>query len=194
MSNLAMTMSLSRGVTVGPITYQVGLTPSLDSVSGENSVWSQRTVDISVFAGATVRPVFYYVSGSNFTGDIQLDAIDLDGTLYDFESGNDGWETSSAESSVYDSVNWIAVPTTADASPRFSRDSGGTSSTGTGLTTAASGSFYLYAETSSNGFPSTPFWLRGPEVTLSGSPTFSYYEARAGATIGTLNFYLDVIS
>lgn len=191
MSNLAMMMGLS---SKGQVLYQLGLSDSLDSVSGENNAWSQRTVDISAYAGATVKPVFYYVSGSHFTGDIQLDAIDVDGTSYSFEAGTTGWVTSSAETSNYNSVNWTVVPTTASTAPRFSRDSGGTASTGTGRTDAADGSFYLYAETTSAGYPSTPFWLRGPEVTLSSSPTLSYYEARSGATIGTLNFYLDVIS
>jgi len=191
MSNLAMMMGLSSR---GELLYELGLSDSLDSVSGVNNAWSQRTVDISAYAGATVKPVFYYVSGSSYTGDIQLDAIDVDGTSYSFETNTTGWVTSSAETSNYNSVNWMGVPTTASASPRFSRDSGGTASTGTGRTDAADGSFYLYAETTGDGFPNTPFWLRGPEVTLSSSPTFSYYEARSGATIGTLNFYLDVIS
>ena len=191
MSNLAMMMGLSSKAQVP---YELGLSDSLDSVSGENNAWSQRTVDISSYAEATVKPVFYYVSGSSFTGDIQLDAINVDGTSYSFETNTTGWVTSSAETSNYNSVNWIGVPTAASDSPRFSRDSGGTASTGTGRTDAADGIFYLYAETTSDGFPNTPFWLRGPEVTLSSSPTFSYYEARSGATIGTLNFYLDVIS
>ena len=176
------------------VNYTVGLSESLDTISGQNASWSQRTVDITAYATANVRPVFYYVSGTNYTGDIQLDLINIDGTSYSFESNTTGWETSSNESTTYSGVTWINVPTSASNSPRFSRDSGGTASTGTGLTTAAEGSYYLYAETTSAGYPNTPFWLRGPQVSLSSSPTFSYYEARSGATIGTLNFYLDVIS
>lgn len=176
------------------VSYTVGLSESLDTISGQNASWSQRTVDISAYATANIRPVFYYVSGTNFTGDIQLDQIAIDGTTYSFESNTTGWQTSSNESTTYSGVTWIDVPLSASSSPRFSRDSGGTASTGTGLSTAADGSWYLYAETTTPGYPATPFWLRGPEVTLSGSPTFSYYEARSGATIGTLNFYLDVIS
>lgn len=191
MSSTAIIMGLGG---VDGSNYTVGFSASLDTITGQNASWSQRTVDISSYGGATVRPVFYYVSGSNFTGDIQLDQIQIDSTTYSFESDSESWQTSSNESSTYSGVTWVSVPTAASNAPRFSRDSGGTASTGTGLTTAADGSFYLYAETSSAGYPNTPFWLRGPEVTLSGSPTFSYYEARSGATIGTLNFYLDVIS
>ena len=191
MSNLTMMLGL-----IGPDEPPIGLglSPVLDTISGESGVWSQRAVGISAYTGLTVRPVFYYVSGTSFTGDLQLDLIDVDGTSYSFESNTTGWQTTTSEYTDYSSVVWAGVPTVAQNAPRFSRDSGGTVSAGTGLTTAADGSFYLYAETSGDGFPNTPFWLRGPEVTLSSSPTFSYYEARLGATTGTLNFYFDVIS
>jgi len=193
MSNLTTMLGLIEP-EAPPSGFELGLSPVLDTISGQLNAWSQRTVDISAYAGATVRPVFYYVSGGSYTGDLQLDLINVDGTSYSFESNTTGWQTTTSEYTDYSSVVWASVPTVASTSPRFSRDSGGTGSTGTGRTDAADGSFYLYAETSSPGYPNTPFWLRGPEVTLSSSPTFSYYEARYGATIGTLNFYLDVIS
>lgn len=171
-----------------------GLTDSLDSISGENNAWSQRTVDISPYAHAEVRLVFKYTNGSSFTGDLQLDAIDLDGSFYSFEGTSDLFETSTAGETTYDGVNWVdvAVGTTA---ARWNSDPSGTPSGGTGRTDAASGSYYIYSETSSPAnVTGYHFWLRSPVVTLSGSPTLSYYEARLGAGIGTLNVYLDVIS
>lgn len=61
------------------------------------------------------------------------------------------------------------------------------------MTSAASGSYYVYAEASSSGYPSVNFWLRSPEILLGGNPVLSYSEARSGATIGSLDVYLDVI-
>lgn len=173
--------------------YAIGLSDSLDTVSGQNDAWTQRTVDISAYAGATVRLVFGYLSGSSFTGDIQLDGISIDGNTYTFETSNESFETSTSSTSTYDGVTWGAVQT-GGLNGQWGRDSGGTPSTGTGRTDAADGTFYVFAETSGVGNPSYYFWLRSPEITLGSSPTLTYYEARLGATIGTLNVYLDVIS
>ena len=173
--------------------YDLGITPILDTVSGQNNAWSQRTVDVSGYAGATVRPVFRYVSGSNYLGDIQLDQIVIGGTTSSFESSAESFESSYLGEETYASVSWAAIGTRTNYR-RWVRDSNGTGSAGTGRQDAADGSFYLYAETSSTGSPSKNFWLRGPQVTLGASPTFTYYEARLGATIGTLDVYLDVIS
>ena len=196
-----VTQVVFNGTTVwqqslGP-SYSVGFSPVLDTVSGESGQWSQRTVDISGYAGATVRPVFHYVSGSSYTGDIQLDQIVIGGTTSSFEAWGDGYQRNlkTLQTSDYASVDWVSL-STGGTNGEWMRDLNGTPSGGTGLQTAASGSFYVYAETSQagSGFPDKDIWLRGPQVTLGASPTFTYYEARLGATIGTLNVHLDVIS
>ena len=176
--------------------YTLGLSSSLDSVTGQNATWSQRSIDISAYAGATVRLVFHYTNGSSFTGDIQLDQINLDGTTYTFENTTESFETNGGNESTYNTVTWYEVITSFSSPGRWSRDSDGTPSGSTGLTTGAAGtSWYLYAETSSPAsVTGYNFWLRSPQVTLSGSPTLSYYEGRLGAGIGTLNVYIDVIS
>ena len=173
--------------------YALGFSKSLDTISGQLDGWRQRTVDISSYAGATVRLVFHYVSGSSFTGDIQLDAINIDGNSYSFESGTESFQTSQSGEANYASVSWQALAT-GEVGGRWNRDSGGTSSSGTARADAANGSFYVFAETSSPGYPSYNFWLRSPQVTLGSNPTLSYYETRLGATIGTLSVYLDVIA
>lgn len=173
--------------------YALGFSKSLDTISGQLDGWRQRTVDISSYAGATVRLVFHYVSGSSFTGDIQLDAINIDGNSYSFESGTESFQTSQSGEASYASVSWQAL-STGEVGGRWNRDSDGTSSSGTARADAANGSFYVFAETSSPGYPSYNFWLRSPQVTLGSNPTLSYYETRLGATIGTLSVYLDVIA
>lgn len=177
--------------------YNLGLTPLLDTVSGESNKWSRRPVNVSDYAGATVRPVFRYLNGAGYRGDIQLDQIVIGGTTSSFESSADSYERSNAGSNTafYSTVPWEAVGSSGGSLGEWQRDSGGTPSSLTGRTDAAAGSFYLYAEASGSASANAYFWLRGPAVTLdSSNPLFYYYEARSGSQIGTLNVYLDVIS
>jgi len=151
----------------------------------------------NIYRGATVRPVFVYTQiASVYTADIQLDLISLDGNTYSFESSSQSFQTTTTSTDIsnYGTASWTAVAT-ATTTGSWNRDTGGTPSVGTGLTTAASGSYYLYAETSSpaasTGFT---FILRGPEVTLGNDPDFTYYEARSGTSVGNLDVYLDVVT
>ena len=177
----------------GTPTYTLGLSTSLDSVTGQLDGWKQRNVNISAYAGATVRLVFHYVSGSSYTGDLQIDAINISGTQYSFEADTHSFEVSVSGEATYGSVNWQAMGT-AETGGRWCRDTGGTGSGSTARADAANGSYYIYTETSSPGYPSYNFWVRSPQITLGSSPTLTYYEARLGATIGTLNVHLDVIA
>jgi hypothetical protein len=190
MSNVASVMSLAAE---GGVAYELGLSPVLDTITGQTSVWAQRTVDVSSYSGATAYLVFEYLNGSSFTGDIQLDQIVFGDNTYTFESTVENFETTSNNPQTYDAVTWSALNTATSGGGLFLRDSGGTSSATTGLTTGAlSSNFYVYAETSSPGSVSGyKFWLRSPSVVLT-NPTLTYYEGRLGLGIGTLNVYLDV--
>ena len=193
--NLRSTMQFPKNNSIleVPPSYQLGLSNSLLTLSGELDAWSQRTIDVSAYAGATVRVVFKYRSGSSFRGDIQLDLVDIDGNSYSFENTGEGFETSLNAESSYAAVGWssLSVGTSAVS---WNVDSGGTGSGGTARTDAANGSYYVYAETSGSGSPSKDFWLRSPQTTFGSSPTLSFYEARLGVDIGTLDVYLDVVS
>jgi len=153
----------------------------------------------NIYRGATVRPVFFYENTEGgYRADLQLDLINLDGNTYDFESNATGWQTTTSSTGItgYSSASWTSVAT-ATTTGRWNRDALGTGSSGTGLTSAASGSYYLYAETSS---PANAvgyrFLLRGPQVTLGDDPDFTWYEGRYSSTLdmGTLKVYLDVIT
>jgi hypothetical protein len=178
----------------GP-SYTTGFTDSLLTISGENNAWTQQTVDISAYAGATVRLVFRYQNGNGFEGDIQLDLIDLDGTTYSFENQTHSFETSTNDPSTYAAASWTAIAVEEDNRGAWQVDQGGTPSNNTGRTDAQDGSYYVYFEASSpanvTGYNG---WLRSPEITLGGSPTLTFYEARSGAAIGSLDVHLDVIS
>lgn len=144
--------------------------------------------------GATARLVFHYrMVASNFTSDLQLDYIRLGTNTYSFETDADGFETTTTSTLIedYNTATFVDVET-GTTTGRVNRDAGGTPSTGTGLTTAQDGSYYLYFETS------TPanvigysFILRSPAVTLTNN-TVGYFEARSGTNMGDLGVYLDV--
>ena len=179
-------------------TYSLGLTPSLLTVSGTNDAWTQQTVDVSAYSGATVRLAFRYANGNGFEGDLQIDNIDLDGNSYSFENVTHSFETSDGTNyngTAYASVNFQSLAVESDNRGVWQVDQGGTPSGSTGRTDAAAGTYYVYIESSSpantNGFTS---WLRSPQVTLSGSPTLTFFEARNGGDIGSLDVYLEVIS
>ena len=177
----------------GP-SYELGLTTSLLTVSGTNDAWTQQTVDVSGYAGATARLVFRYQNGDSFTGDIQLDQIDLDGNIYSFENQTHSFETSSQDdSATYAGVNWSNLTVTENLDGYWQVDQNGTPSNNTGRTDAADGSYYVYAETSSPAnVAGYNFWLRSSEIVLGGSPTLTFFEARNGDGIGTLDVHLDV--
>jgi|11_taG_2_1085331.scaffolds.fasta_scaffold01080_7 hypothetical protein len=147
------------------------------------------------YDGVTIRPVFHYDMIANvFTADLQLDDISFAGELYT-SSGLEPWDTTIVDTSIsnYSSASWFPVNTGTIAG-RVNRDSGGTPSTGTGRTDAVSDSFYLYFETTSPANTSNyDFLLRGEEQELSAAPTFSFYEARNGTSLGNLNVYVDVV-
>lgn len=177
--------------------FSLGLTSSLFNVSGQSTSWVQRTVDLSAYAGCTVRLVFKHqvaASGTAFYADLQLDQIAVDGTLYDFESSQQGFVTTvSGSYTNYTDALFYTVGT-GTASERWNRDAFGTPSSGTGLPTGGDGTtYYLYTESSSPTQNSDIFWLRSPEITLSGDVgNLTFYEARYGTTIGTLDVYVDI--
>jgi len=171
------------------------LSPVLLTVSGQYStnLYSSHSIDLSSYVGSTGRLVMWYETGTTYTGDLQIDNVSLNGTTYSFESNGESWQTttgdmntSSATTAHYESLSFADV-VTGTSGQKWLRDSGGTGSSGTGLTSGSSGSFYLYAETSGSGWPWS-MWLRSPEVTLTtGTCTFDL--GRYGAAIGTARFY-----
>lgn len=181
----------SSGVTPKPL----GLSPSLFSVSGNNAVWTARTIDVSAYEGHVVRPVFLHYRPTYFTGDMQLDMIGFDSSLESFETLPTGWQTTGRSTASYNSATWYSLGTGTTAG-YWNRDSGGTGSGSTGLTNAASGSWYVYSETSTYYSTTTAYqyYLRGPQHTVGANSTFKFSEARYGSGMGTLLVYFDVIS
>ena len=179
----------------------------LGTITGQASYWASTTNSLSAYAGETGRVVFNYTNGPSswrrYRGDMQFDSISFDGNTYNFDapSGHD-WVTSSSFSGSYapmddndlstfnNNIRNYASLTTGTTSDRWNVDSGGTPSGSTGLATADSGSYYVYAETSGSGSNNKSFTLASPLVTLSNSVgNLSYAFARYGSNIGSTKVY-----
>jgi hypothetical protein len=141
-------------------------------------------------AGETVRLAIQYQSGTSYTGDFQIFEIETDsGTSFNFELDVAGFERESTRTTSYEDyadVSWQAV-TTGTTTGLWMRDASGTGSGGTGLTgphptDGTNRSYYLYTETSTNGygFPNRYFWLRSPTFTLGTSATVGAYSYPSG--------------
>lgn len=180
----------------------------LRSTSGQysSSSYSTHTYpssgSLSAYAGQKGRILFVYQNGLSNTfyqGDWQLDDIELDGNSYSFESNAQDWITSTNQTNSigYQSDLWkfqyyksqystIGTGTTAG---RWNRDSGGTPSGSTGLTTGYDGSFYIYAETSSGGNGHV-YTCASPLIQLSSNPgALTFAAGRYGSNIGALTGY-----
>jgi len=188
---------------VGGATYNVGLTSSLYTYSGDQGTgwFTTGNIDVGIYAGSSSRIVCFYTSGSSFRGDAQIGWARLGGTTWTFEIDADGWETTTANSSTltYSTAVWANIANGTVVN-RWNRDSGGTGSSGTGLSGTSAiygngspGTWYLYAETSSPGYSNKDFLARSPVVTVS-SNTLELVLAGYGLNVGTFDVYLDVVS
>jgi hypothetical protein len=187
--------------------HGLGLSSALATKSGQYNCSSYESieVDLTNYIGNTVKIVIHYVSGSDYTGDVQVDDITLwndsknaGQPSYGFSNSANNFQTSTTDTASYSNVTWSYV---ADGTTqlRWNRDSGGTPSSNTGLAFDAGGNpsspFYLYAEASNSGYPSKNFWLRSPNVSVTSTyHNLEVYLARCGSTIGTVKIHVDVVS
>ena len=183
----------SGGDSVTP--QPLGLTGSLFSVSGNNAAYVSRSVDVSAYAGHTVRIVFLHTGMSGFRADMQIDQVGFGSALNSFESTSDitGWQTTARSTAGYNTAVFYALGT-GTTTGRWNRDSGGTGSSSTGLTGAAQGSFYIYTEATSYFTSTYRYYLRGPQMVVPSGGVLNFSEARYGSDMGTLYVYLDVVS
>ena len=183
----------------------LGLSPSLATITGQTSfnAWGFHSVDTSLYAGSTVELVWRYVngaSGTSYRGDFQIDYIRLMSggtttTYYSFEFSLESFKTTTSITNNNFSTLSFSNLGSGTSSYRWNRDSGGTPSSSTGSTNAAAGNYYVYAETSGSNTNSGKYWLKSPQVTLpSGNTSVSFYTSRYGSNIGSLDFYINVIS
>lgn len=144
-----------------------------------NPVWTYDGPQTSGWVSASasglvtfnsVRLAFRAINPTgDFKADWAVDAIDINGTLYDFENGNDGWTTNSTQTTISsDAFSGKTEISTSLNYGRFNRRTGNTPSSSTGPSSAASGAYYLYTEASSTS-ENAHFWAFSPEIELGGT-------------------------
>lgn len=189
--------------------------------SGTSSTRTSVSFNAGAYKGKTIRLLFHYVSGSGFRGDFQIDDIKLPYTMAMF--GSSFWTTytinfgssSSFSAAVFDPMNgyanlgnvqttrtdttshtnatWYDI-TTGGTALRWNANSGGTGSSGTGITTMLG--YHVYAETSSPGYSNKNFWMRTPEWDVPnevGSGNIGFTYGAYGSNMGTLKLYVQEI-
>ena len=183
--------------------YELNL---LRTITGQGSYWAGTADSLSAYAGQKGRVVFHYNNGSSSTsyrGDIQVDNVQFDGTAYNFENTGHSWVTSVFGSSNATGINLNSLATfnnnvrnyaslaVGEQWYRWNVDSGGTPSGSTGLSSAASGSYYTYVETTGSlNTLGAAYTMASPLVQLSNSVgNLGYGFARYGSNIGTLRVY-----
>lgn len=162
------------GVTLnGPIPF-IANGSSVSSISGQQQTatgqpWRDAVCNLGSYGGDTGRVVFKYITGSSFTGDIQLDAIELDhsGGTADLDpdlrrSLINNWEQSKS-STIYSSAIFSTVLYATSTTYFWNYDNNGTATPNTGNSFDSDGTatgYYLYVESSSPNSPSIIGWLR----------------------------------
>lgn len=174
----------------------------IDTISGnQGTSWLTKTYDASPYISNTCRLIFHYTSGTSFTGDAQIAEVNIGSTSYTFETNSEGWRTTTANSTIITKDNYLTSTgqtvsvANGTVSNRWSRDIGGTASGSTAIpfTDPGGGSWYLYTETSGNGSSFKDFICDSPTFVVDNA-TFNMILGMYGATIGTLDIYLRVIS
>ena len=150
----------------------------------QGNAWSTATVDLSAYRNrADLRLRLRGVTGNGFASDIAVDGLSLGEPLYSCPSTvntypyNEGFETGlgmwSQDNS--DDFNWT-------------RNSGGTGSSGTGPSAASEGIYYVYTEASDPNNPSKVAILNSPcfDLTNTTAPVLSFDYHMNGTGVGNL--------
>ena len=195
----------------------------VDAVQGQDANWVSKMIPKSLvndLDGVNCRWVFLYqngASGTSYQGDIQIGDIKYHAyggpsgkqqINHTFANDAEGFQYASFtttgtttnvdgiydfSTSALDGITWSNVGT-GTTQYAWNRDSGGTPSGSTGLTTGApntGSNFYLYAETSGTSTNSRWYALRSPVFQFAADGSHPYYQvARYGSNIGRMHAFL----
>ena len=144
---------------------------SVYSSSGDTGTpnWVLATASARVVSD-TFRIAWHVVKQAGFLADYAVDTVTLQGVSYNFDSNNNGFLTTintNTTSSTTALSGAVSVPNRSFPQlGRWGRHSGSTPSSPTGPTSAQSGSFHLYTESSLSEYDDVVnFWLFSPEIT-----------------------------
>lgn len=189
--------------------------------SASSSTRTSVSFNAGAYKGKTIRLLFHYTSGSSYRGDFQIDEIKLPYTIGSGSSTfwtqlNIGFgsntsfssavfeptspysnlgnvQTTRTDTTSHANATWYDI-TTGGSALRWNGNSGGTGSSGTGLTTMLG--YHVYAETSSPGYSNKNFWMRTPEWDVPnavGSGNIGFAYGAYGSNMGTLKLYVQEV-
>ncbi len=183
-----------HGSTMGTLTLEISTNggsswSSLWSASGDqDNYWRAATIDLASYVGSTIKLRYHGQTGSNFTSDMAVDNIKV--------TTNIGGEPSFTCSATISSFPYTesfesgwGQWTEEISSNIWRRNSGGTTSNGTGPSGGAMGStFYMYTEASSPNYPDKDAVLLSPCFDLSqqSQASFSFSYHMYGEDMGSL--------
>ncbi|MEO1254561.1 MAG: T9SS type A sorting domain-containing protein, partial [Bacteroidota bacterium] len=144
--------------------------------------WNEAKISLATYATSeNISIRFNGTTGSSWQGDIVIDGVSLaqasNSSNSCASSSNDGFEASGSWFNASgDDIDWAS-------------NTGGTPSRDTGPSAAASGSTYVYVETSSPNYPSKVANLVSGcyDLTQVSNPTISFNYHMYGGSMGTLN-------
>lgn len=166
------------------------------SISGDQGAnWNAQSVDLAAYLGTTVQLRFVGSTAASWAGDMAVDDIGLSTSGGGGGGGNCTASVSSypyAESFEAGFGNWSQG---SGDDLDWTRDSGGTPSSGTGPGTGADGTWYMYVEASGNGtgYPNKVTYLNGPcfDLTNESQADFSFayhmYSSGSAGDVGSLD-------
>ncbi|NER16785.1 DUF6443 domain-containing protein [Spongiivirga citrea] len=178
------------GIDIGTIKLEISTDDSaswteLWSLSGnQGNSWKNHTIDLSTYAGQSVKLRFNTVSGTSYRGDISIDNIAL------LDPNNIPSCTAEVASFPYNQSfeNTLGL-WTQDQLDDFdwALRTGGTPSSNTGPAGAIEGSYYVYVEASSPNYPSKLTNLDSPcfDFTNASSATLTFSYQMTGNATGT---------
>ena len=173
-------------------------------VSGWTLVDTITTDSSNSFFDVTVTPpasttgrLIFNIVADGFTADQQIRYISVDSgaTVFDFQSDSEGFEKvrigganlndylsaeadDAARTSTYNSLSFSAITTATSGNGLWLRDTGGTTSSNTGISTS---SFYIYFEATGSSTSSPQGGIaRSPEFSVDSSPSILITMGRFG--------------
>gem|GEM_PF-332424 len=151
--------------------------------------WQTANVNLDAYVGGSIQLRFNRITGSTWQADIAIDDVSLtDGNAA--SSGCSGGITAYPYTEGFESSLGAWTQSTAD-DLNWTRDANGTPSSGTGPSSAAEGSFYMFVEASGTaGYPTKQAILNSPcfDLSAQSSATFSFnYHQYGAANMGTLD-------
>ena len=186
----------SRETATWPVYLVKQLLDSSNLSSSTDPSWITKTYAFTsndLISGTTGRFVIHHYGTVSFRSDAQYDNIVIPASggdvTFDFEASAQSCETTIVNVgnsiTAYPSASFFSIPNAGYAG-RWSRDSGGTGSSGTGNTIDGSGNangYYVYTETS--GTHPMSMLFRTPSYTLASSGTFSWREGYRGSNLAS---------